>query len=57
MGAWAAAATDGRRARNLESAKVAWTHQSARKRRATLGARVHEIYFKRMSAAERAQEG
>ena len=40
-------------AKNLETAKVAWTPQSERTRMGDIWARaLHEIYFQRMSAAD-----
>jgi multiple sugar transport system substrate-binding protein len=53
MGAWGGGSYLTVVAKNLESAKVAWTPQSERTRMGDIWARaLHEIYFKRMSAAD-----
>lgn len=53
MGAWGGGSYVKVVAKNLESAKVAWTPQPERTRLGDIWARaLHEIYFKRMSAAD-----
>ncbi|WP_395708092.1 ABC transporter substrate-binding protein [Reyranella sp.] len=53
MGAWGGGSYLKVVAKNLESARVAWTPQSERTRTGDIWARsLHEIYFQRMSAAD-----
>jgi multiple sugar transport system substrate-binding protein len=53
MGAWGSGSYLKVVAKNLETARVAWTPQSERTRMGDIWARaLHEIYFKRMSAAD-----
>ncbi len=53
MGAWGGGSYLKVVAKNLESARVAWTPQPERTRLGDIWARsLHEIYFKRMSAAD-----
>ena len=53
MGSWGGGSYLKVVAKNLETARVAWTPQSERTRMGDIWARaLHEIYFKRMSAAD-----
>jgi ABC-type glycerol-3-phosphate transport system substrate-binding protein len=53
MGAWGGGSYLKVVAKNLETARVAWTPQPERTRMGDIWARaLHEIYFKRMSAAD-----
>jgi multiple sugar transport system substrate-binding protein len=53
MGAWGGGSYLKTVAKNLETARVAWTPESERQRVGDIWARgLHEIYFQRMSAAE-----
>jgi hypothetical protein len=53
MGSWGGGSYLTTVAKNLETARVAWTPQSERQRVGDIWARaLHEIYFQRMSAAD-----
>ena len=53
MGSWGGGSYLKTVAKNLETARVAWTPQPERTRAADIWARaLHEVYFKRMSAAD-----